>query len=226
VQESITKQIALEDDDPLSVEQMVEYFYRLDYSDGSPAHSVGGEHLQTPDVLNSEMLAAAADVAADADADVDDKSLDDILTSSQRDLASDDTPKGFPLLLHAQMYAMGEKYQIIGLKSLAKSKFEVVTKENWHDDMFSSTVDQIYKSTPNSDRGLRDIMVDLACQHIASLELRQDFQEMLESLPLFTLDLLRKLILEKVTIGTVNDETARIQNIFSFGRASPLVLQQ
>jgi hypothetical protein len=64
-------------------------------------------------------------------------------------------------LLHAEVYAMGEKYGIPGLKDLAQRKFEHAVTNGWQDATFCSVVRSVYESTNSNDRGLRDIVTKI-----------------------------------------------------------------
>ncbi|PGG98662.1 hypothetical protein AJ80_09499 [Polytolypa hystricis UAMH7299] len=79
-----------------------------------------------------------------------------------------------PSWLNAQVYAIGEKYGIRGLKDIAR-------KKTLHSARFLS----VYESTNSNDRGLRDVVTKVACQNAGILKSQQDFQA-------FTADLLRK----------------------------------
>ncbi|OJD21478.1 hypothetical protein ACJ73_07176 [Blastomyces percursus] len=79
-----------------------------------------------------------------------------------------------PSYLNAQVYAIGEKYGIPGLKDLARTKFE-------HTVMNSC-----------NDRGLRDVVTESPCQNAHALKSRQDFQNLIDTRPTFTADLLRR----------------------------------
>jgi hypothetical protein len=62
-------------------------------------------------------------------------------------------------LIHAQMYAMGDKYLTPDLKSHAKLSFP----ESVRDISVASlceTITEVYTSTPETDRGLRDMVLD------------------------------------------------------------------
>jgi hypothetical protein len=64
-----------------------------------------------------------------------------------------------PLSIHADMYALGDKYQVVGLCSLAASKFSASLPHHWNSTDFITAVQTVYSSTPDSKRGLRDIVV-------------------------------------------------------------------
>ena len=94
------------------------------------------------------------------------------------------------------MYAIGEKYMISGLKSLAKEKFETAIKEDLTESMFYSIVHFVYFTTHSSERSLLGVMVNFSYQKIAALRSKEWFQRVIEELPSFSPDLLRKMIME------------------------------
>ncbi len=62
------------------------------------------------------------------------------------------------LVTHAKAYALAEKYIIDGLKGLALRKFKVAT-ESLDVDHFLQATQEVYTSTIEGDRGLRDVVV-------------------------------------------------------------------
>ena len=62
------------------------------------------------------------------------------------------------LLLHAQMYSMGDKFDIKGLKELAHKKFKVACALHWDRSDFFIAANYACTSTPDSDKGLRDVI--------------------------------------------------------------------
>lgn len=64
-----------------------------------------------------------------------------------------------PLSIHADMYALGDKYQVKGLCTLAASKFSACLHHHWDSKDFITAVQAVYSSTPDSNRGLRDVVV-------------------------------------------------------------------
>ncbi|KAM0082320.1 hypothetical protein ACKRZS_005479 [Fusarium odoratissimum] len=63
------------------------------------------------------------------------------------------------LCLFAKVYALGEKYGIPGLKAIALGKFEILAKGHFQTDGFRLAVQEVYASTIDHDRGLRDVVV-------------------------------------------------------------------
>ncbi|KAK4446212.1 BTB/POZ protein [Podospora aff. communis PSN243] len=62
------------------------------------------------------------------------------------------------LVTHAKVYALAEKYIIDGLKGLALRKFKAAT-ESLDVDHFLQATQEVYTSTIEGDRGLRDVIV-------------------------------------------------------------------
>lgn len=122
-QEAASREIPLPDDNPIIVEKMIGYLYKLDYSD-SPL-DCGGHPA---------------------------------------------------LLINAQVYTIAEKYNIHSLKALAREKFEKMVDQEWQDDGLTLAIKEIYTSTPDSDRELRDIVCYVAEGNVKVLLRRPDFR--------------------------------------------------
>lgn len=88
----------------------------------------------------------------DDDPDMIGNMLSFLYTSDYQDDADD----GRPLLVNAKMYAVGDKYDIPALKTLAKDKFAAGLGPNWDIATFLEVLETAYTNTPASDRGLRD----------------------------------------------------------------------
>src|SRR4051794_17257066 len=65
------------------------------------------------------------------------------------------------LVIHAKVYTLAEKFLIPGLKALAIRKYKAAASASLGIDDFLQSVQEVYTSTVESDRGLRDIVVDL-----------------------------------------------------------------
>ena len=63
-------------------------------------------------------------------------------------------------VLHANVYALGEKYEIHDLKALALQKFALDATIFYNTDSFRQGVRVAYSSTIEEDRGMRDVIVD------------------------------------------------------------------
>jgi hypothetical protein len=70
-----------------------------------------------------------------------------------------------PLTIHASMYALGDKYQVEGLSSLAKEKFECCLHHHAQSEDFIAAVQIAYSTTPDSNRGLRNSVMEAFRTH-------------------------------------------------------------
>jgi hypothetical protein len=70
-----------------------------------------------------------------------------------------------PLTIHATMYALADKYHVNGLAEVAKVKFEACLRHHVDSEDFVSAVQLTYSSTPESNRGLRDAVVNAFLVH-------------------------------------------------------------
>ncbi|CAG8893511.1 unnamed protein product [Penicillium egyptiacum] len=74
------------------------------------------------------------------------------------------------LSLYISMYSLADRLLIHGLKALSKEKFEKELARRWLDpSTFSHAVSEIYNSTPESDRGLRDLIVNVTMDNLVIL---------------------------------------------------------
>ncbi|KAI6810336.1 hypothetical protein KC332_g11238 [Hortaea werneckii] len=68
-------------------------------------------------------------------------------------------------IMHAKVYALGCKYQIPSLQRASLKKFEVAAALAWATDEFMHAVHLIYSTTPDSDKGLRDVAARVILEH-------------------------------------------------------------
>ncbi|KAF5562490.1 kelch 8 [Fusarium phyllophilum] len=92
-------------------------------------------------------------------------------------------PNTRPMIFHAEVYQIGDKYGIETLEKQAINKFERVVNEADVDAGFASnladTISIVYNTTPSGDRGLRDIVVQSSCTHFECLISETSFKEVL-----------------------------------------------
>ncbi|KZM22846.1 hypothetical protein ST47_g6010 [Ascochyta rabiei] len=69
-------------------------------------------------------------------------------------------------ILHSKMYEIGDKYDVAGLKELARSKFIYACSHWWNTEYFAPAAQHAFFTTPESDRGLRDIISTTISRHI------------------------------------------------------------
>lgn len=73
------------------------------------------------------------------------------------------------LVNHVHMYVIADKYEIDGLKDLAKSKFQASVEGCWPIPYFQTLVLEILVSTPSKDLGLREVIKTVCADHITEL---------------------------------------------------------
>jgi len=85
-----------------------------------------------------------------------------------------------PLVFHAKVYAIGEKYDIVPLKDLAKTKTENILTLEWTPTCFFAAANEAYQSTIPKDRGLRDIYAQVAIAQGPKLFANKEFEEVMD----------------------------------------------
>ncbi|KAI7218604.1 hypothetical protein KC333_g3497 [Hortaea werneckii] len=68
-------------------------------------------------------------------------------------------------IMHAKVYALGSKYQIPSLQSASLKKFEKAAVVAWATKEFVHAVHLVHSTTPDSDKGLRDITARVILEH-------------------------------------------------------------
>jgi hypothetical protein len=160
------RRIELEDDDPATVERMISYMYTFDYKDE--------QHLDPEsDSCNSVSP---------------DEMMEDPTREHQS--TSDHGEHQPPLISSVRVYAIADKYNIPPLKELARDRFSNWAKDNWAREDFSDIVREIFESTPKSDRGLRDIVIQIATIHADVLTQKDKFRQLMEDIGDLGLNLL------------------------------------
>jgi hypothetical protein len=68
------------------------------------------------------------------------------------------------------MYEIGDKYDVVGLKDLAKEKFDRACRKFWDDDHFPIAANHAFSTTPEDDKGLRDIVCKTISDHVTLIQ--------------------------------------------------------
>lgn len=113
----------------------------------------------------------------ESDCDSQDEELDDTIPESH-------------LVMHTKVYALAEKYDIPSLKQLAKRKFEMEMACNFDSPEFADAIEEVYCSTVDSDRGLRDIVLETFKCH-PQLASTQDVFTVIQDTPSLALELFK-----------------------------------
>lgn len=74
------------------------------------------------------------------------------------------------LLTHVKMYEIADKYDVTGLKDVSKEKFDRACKYFWAEPAFLEAATHAFSTTPNQDRGLRNIVSNTISQHMELME--------------------------------------------------------
>ena len=107
----------------------------------------------------------------DDDPDMVNNMLQFLYTSNYQDNADG----GRPLLINANMYSIGDKYNIPTLKTLANEKFSAALSAGWDIVGFPEVIETVYTTTPSSDRGLRDCLAPVLLEHKKELHEHEGF---------------------------------------------------
>ncbi|RAH48809.1 uncharacterized protein BO95DRAFT_429034 [Aspergillus brunneoviolaceus CBS 621.78] len=103
------------------------------------------------------------------------------------------------------MYSLADRLIINELKALAQKKVEYEMAQRLNAVSFPQSVIKIYNSTPRSNRGLRDLTVDITLRNLSLLRRKDEaadaiFQDtLLDSVPQFSRDLLIAMMKKSVT---------------------------
>lgn len=117
--------------------------------------NVAGSPRSTNDSKAKNVGRLAHDASNSSDHSEDESCLD------EEEYETDDSH----LLTHTRVYALAEKYDIPSLKGLAKCKFEEACA-CWYDSPeFADAIEEVYCSTIDSDRGLRDVVLQAFRSH-------------------------------------------------------------
>ncbi|PVH95408.1 hypothetical protein DM02DRAFT_537435 [Periconia macrospinosa] len=101
-----------------------------------------------------------------------------------------DTEQKPHLITHAKVYAIAEKYGVAGLKTLAQNKFAQQMELHLDSDELPEACQEAYESTVDTDRGLRNIVIQTFRSH-PELSLRKDVEMALRDTPGLAFELFR-----------------------------------
>ncbi|KAH0556868.1 hypothetical protein GP486_005347 [Trichoglossum hirsutum] len=171
--EGKTGKITLMGDDMETVKRMISYLYTLDYEDE--------EHV---------------DEKVTDDPSVEDEAVEATIEKPRKRsrLSEESRPA---LFSSVRVYAIAEKYDIPALKTLAKERFSKWARNNWSHKEFPILVKEVFESTPDTDRGLRDIASQLCATHIKSFLQEDGVLDVIEDLGDLWLRVLRQVLKDK-----------------------------
>ena len=95
---------------------------------------------------------------------------------------------------HAEMYAIAEVYDIKDLKEEALWKFEkdIKDKQGHNDELkhVTEVIPTVYATTPDSDRGLRDVVVAFGVKNLERMKDLAEFKNAAIQVPLYLIEVL------------------------------------
>ncbi|AEO55663.1 hypothetical protein MYCTH_2050467, partial [Thermothelomyces thermophilus ATCC 42464] len=97
-------------------------------------------------------------------------------------------PTGSVLATHARVYSLAEKYLIRGLKTVAVRQFKLAATSFPDIDDFLEATLEVYSSTVDDDRGLRDVVVETLYTNSNWLD-RENVRDVIKELGALTYDL-------------------------------------
>ncbi|KAF2203662.1 hypothetical protein GQ43DRAFT_252006 [Delitschia confertaspora ATCC 74209] len=209
--QSPIRTIDLTEDDPEAVEHMVHYFYHQDYLERPKSRRNSHRSLRKPSpprqrarklnfsTIEDPLLATMAglqDPLTPPDEQTNQvemagsaKYLDSAIMD-QVDEDSDESEHAEPnhddesphLIIHAKVYAIAEKYGIAGLKALSRKKFAHQVGLHHNSMEFPEACQEAYETTVDSDRGLRDVIIQIFRSH-PDLTQRKEMDAVLRETP-------------------------------------------
>ncbi|KAF7859656.1 hypothetical protein EAF04_008735 [Stromatinia cepivora] len=93
------------------------------------------------------------------------------------------------LLINTMVYIIGDKYDIQGLKTLAKRKYEAAIDTEWNTPSFSASLELIYEELPESDTCLTSLALQTAGKHVKELKDKEEFASLCKNNPAIAYDL-------------------------------------
>lgn len=112
------------------------------------------------------------------------------------ELTEEDRCKGASsvLVVHAEMFALADKYAIEGLETLAAYKYERDLRRQQDAHEFFLSIPAVYELTPGSSRGLRDKVLCFARERLGRFitlaEVKEEFDSLTIEMPEFAKELL------------------------------------
>lgn len=108
-------------------------------------------------------------------------------------------PSDGRLVTNSLVYALADKYEIWSLKEVAKQKIAKLIDEEWNDDSFLAALEIVWTSTPQSDRGLRELFIPVLSEHKKDLITKEMYIEAVRNIGDLAVDMM--LALSSLTDG-------------------------
>lgn len=180
-QETQTGEIDLPDDDPKAVKLMVQYLYEADYNP-KELEKKELEELYTNE-YNYDFPHSCTSYSTGKKRKTNSCYTTNVCPHHEcyeqcngdcsKFICAECSPiKGTAaeFLMHTQLYEMADKYHIPDLKYLCKLKFQDCCERFWNDKTFLIAAHHAFSTTPETDKGLRDIVSTTIAEHMELLK--------------------------------------------------------
>ena len=148
----------MNDDDSQTVKRMLFYLYTQDYPDYD-VPSMSAKNVAVDCYIPPHLRHKTSTTIEE----VTDR-------SANLELSNSATTTHDPRMLNnVLVYAVADKYDIPDLKDLAKAKFQSLARSKWPHDDFYALAERVFSTTPDSDMGLRQIVLDICKEHLENI---------------------------------------------------------
>ena len=108
------------------------------------------------------------------------------------------------LLLHVDVYAFGYHYNVAKLQELAATKFNDAVREGdaWATEVLPTLITKVYKTTPPTEKGLRDVISEVCALHVDILLPIPEFNEVMVNVPGVAMDILGTVQNLRASVGS------------------------
>jgi len=209
-QEARKREYNFDDGDPDIISMMMDYLYKGDYDDErTPSKLTNLKSApparEPPPIVEEPFheeeyppspLEAPSPEQANSEENFISPDTEKRLGHLELD-SSDDVSHKSPLEVNADMYILADKYDLQQLKDLSASKYQKIAPSSWDSPGFHKSVQTVYENTMDSDRLLRDIIVNVACDQVNGLLGRREFVDLLRSNGELSTDILELIVHDK-----------------------------
>ncbi|KAL9602949.1 MAG: hypothetical protein Q9219_001474 [cf. Caloplaca sp. 3 TL-2023] len=151
------------------VDKLIQYLYTSDYSDADNY------------LLCENTTGCASESVKDSNMSDEEEG------KAESPLRTEEPQK---LSLNAGMYIAGDRYDLSGLKDLARQKFSTALVDRWDKEDLPDVIRTIYEETLSTDRALRDSLTPTLQKHKQALREDEGFMEVVKSHGDFAVDLI------------------------------------
>ena len=151
----------MDDDDPQAVKRLLLYLYTSDYPEEDDS--------DVPVIMNYSHSPSLTSAATEGESNL----------STMSNSFDGATPRDHRMMNDVLVYAVAEKYDIPELKDLAMHKFRTLASSRWSQDDFHVATEAVFSTTPETDIGLRQIVLDICKEHSEDILRDKEFRAMI-----------------------------------------------